>query len=107
MAKKSDWYFVILLSLLVYAPACGKSRLIETAKGNATQYGLARCECDKLQRQQPPGDITLCFDQMRQAQRYLTFNFEMGKFSEKQKTEVLAHGDKVYNDCMRNSATAP
>ncbi len=79
---------------------CRKGKLMETAKANATQYALARCECEKLQRQDPPGDITLCFDQMQQAKRYLSFNIEMGKFSEAEKAEVMAHGDKVYEDCM-------
>ncbi|MFO1479025.1 MAG: hypothetical protein U1F40_02360 [Turneriella sp.] len=94
----------LMLGLLFLLPlafsACRKGKLVETAKANAKQYGLARCECDKLQRKDPPGDITLCFDQMQQAKRYLSFNIEMGKFSAAEKAEVMAHGDKVYQDCM-------
>lgn len=93
-------YLPGLSVLLLFTFTCGKGKLIETAKANATQYGLARCECDKLQREDPPGDITLCFDQMQQAKRYLSFNIEMGKFSAAEKAEVMAHGDKVYQDCM-------
>ncbi|GAB4425886.1 MAG: hypothetical protein OHK0011_07270 [Turneriella sp.] len=93
-------WIIPCLSALLTVPACRKNTLIQTAKANATQYGLARCECDQLQRKDPPGDITLCFDQMQQARRYLTFNIEMGKFSAAEKAEVMAHGDKVYQDCM-------
>jgi hypothetical protein len=88
-----------LLTLLVLM-GCRKTKLIETAKANARQYGLARCDCDKLQRRDPPGDVTLCLEQMQQAKRYLTFNFEMGKFSEAEKAEVMAHADQVYQACM-------
>jgi hypothetical protein len=98
---KSPLHQAAFILLLLLVPTnCRKGKLMETAKANATQYGLARCECDKLQRQDPPGDMTLCFEQMRQAQRYLTFNFEMGKFSAAEKAEVLAYGDKVYENCM-------
>jgi len=98
---KSPLHQAAFILLLLLVPTnCRKGKLMETAKANATQYGLARCECDKLQRQDPPGDITLCFDQMQQAKRYLSFNMEMGKFSAAEKAEVMAHGDKVYQECM-------
>lgn len=93
---------VFLLSMLILI-ACRKGKLIETAKANAEQYALARCECDKLERQKPPGDITLCTEQMQQARRYLMFNFEMGKFSQKEQAEVNEHGEKVYRDCLAKS----
>lgn len=97
---------IVLLSLLVLATACRKDKLINTAKANAEQYGLARCECDKLQRQDPPGDITLCSEQMQQAKRYLSFNIEMGKLSAAEQAEVMAYGDKVYEDCMAAKSPA-
>lgn len=93
-----------LLSLLLFVPGCRPSKLLETAKANATQYGLARCECERPETRDVPKDQTLCTEQMQQAKRYLTFNFEMGKFSETEKAEVLAHGDKIYRDCLARQA---
>lgn len=95
-ALRARAYLLFALALV----ACRKGKLFETAKANAEQYGLARCECEKLQRQKPPGDITLCSEQMQQARRYLMFNFEMGKFSSKEQAEVTEYGEKVYRDCM-------
>lgn len=101
--RKSLTGTAIIALITITAISCRNSKLMTTAKENARQFGLARCECDKLQKKDPPGDMTLCFDQMQQARRYLTFNFEMGKFSESEKAEVMAFGDQVYNTCMAES----
>lgn len=92
--------------LLVIAGGCRKDKQMQTAKGNAAQFGLARCACDKELRKDPPGDITLCSEQMQQARRYLSINMEFGKFNQAQRDEIVKHSEDIYNGCM-NSPDQP
>lgn len=95
------WILGILGPLVFFALTCGENKAMAAAKANAVGYGLAHCECEKLNKKEPPGDTTLCRQQMAQALRYLNINFEMGKFSEAEKLAALKAGDEAYAKCMK------
>ena len=92
-------FFVLVISVVV--AACHSKKQLATAKANATGYGLARCECEKLSRQDPPGDLTKCTESMLQAQRYLKINLEFGKFSTAEQNEIQKSAEKAFEDCMK------
>lgn len=92
---------VVAVLLLVGASACQDKKQLAAAKGNAIAYAQARCECDKLSRKDPPGDLTLCTERMNLATRYLNINFELGKFSQKAREEVNRVGDQEYEKCIK------
>ena len=89
--------FIVLFSMT----GCRENKAIAAAHANAVGYGLARCECEKLSKKEPPGDTTLCGQQMAQAERYLRINFEMGKFSEADRRAVQKAGDDAYEKCIK------
>ena len=93
------WFgiFIVLFSVA----GCRENKAIAAARANAVGYGLARCECEKLSKKEPPGDITLCSQQMAQAERYLRINFEMGKLSEADRRVVQKAGDDAYEKCIK------
>lgn len=91
---------VIAVLLLMGASACQDKKQLAAAKGNAIAYAQARCECDKLSRKEPPGDLTQCTERMNLATRYLNINFELGKFSQTARDEVNKAGDEAYERCM-------
>lgn len=90
-------FFMVLFA----TTACRENKAIAAARANAVGYGLARCECDKLNKKEPPGDTTLCSQQMAQAERYLRINFEMGKLSETDRRAVQKAGDDAYEKCIK------
>ena len=93
---------LVMLSLLVLLlAACHEKKQLAAARANAIGYGLARCECEKLAKKDPPGDTTLCSQQMAQAERYLKINFEVGKFSETEKQAILKIGDDTLQKCLK------
>lgn len=96
-----QWLFSVLVAVALFAPACGESKAMAAARANAVGYGLAHCECEKLNKKEPPGDTTLCRQQMAQALRYLNINFEMGKFSETEKLATLKAGEDAFDKCMK------
>lgn len=91
----------ILLMLALAGVGCHENKATAAAHANAVGYGLARCECEKLSKKEPPGDTTLCGQQMAQAERYLRINFEMGKFSEADRRAVQKAGDDAYEKCIK------
>ncbi|MCX7632460.1 MAG: hypothetical protein N2Z22_03910 [Turneriella sp.] len=92
--------YVIIFCVALFSVGCRKSRIIATARENAKQYALARCECEKLARQGREAEQGPCLDEMQQARRFLMFNLEMGKVSEKEQNEIHAYGEKVYRECL-------
>lgn len=92
----------VAIFLVVFsASACHEKKQIAAARANAVGYALARCDCEKLRGKNPPGDLTLCTQQMMQATRYLKINFELGKFSDEEKRLVQLAGDDAFDKCMR------
>ena len=91
----------ILVLLFLAAVGCGEKKQIAAARANAVGFGLARCECEKLSKKEPPGDTKLCSQQMAQALRYLNINFEMGKFSEAEKQAMQKAADAAFEKCMQ------
>ena len=87
--------------LLACLAGCQENKAISAARANAVGYGLARCECEKLSRKEPPADMTLCTQQMAQALRYLNINFEMGKLSEAEKQAIRKAGDEAFERCIK------
>lgn len=90
-----------ILVLLFATASCRENKALAAARANAVGYGLARCDCDKLNKKEPPGDTTLCSQQMAQAERYLRINFEMGKLSEADRRAVQKAGDDAYEKCIK------
>lgn len=91
---------VVAVLLLAGASACHDRKQLVAAKKNAIAYAEARCECEKLGRKDPPGDLTQCTERMNLATRYLNINFELGKFSERARDEVNKAGDEAYERCL-------
>lgn len=83
--------------------ACQNKKQMQAAKDNAIAYATARCECEKLEAQTPPGDTQRCIERMALAQRYLNINYELGKFSDAARREVEAAGDAAYKTCSESA----
>lgn len=96
-----QWVFGVLGIFAFFAFGCHDKKRIEAARANAVGYGLAHCDCEKLGKKEPPGDTTLCRQQMAQALRYLNINFEMGKFSEAERLATLKAGEDAFDKCMK------
>lgn len=91
--------FFILLAL--FCLHCRDKKQLEAARGNALAHAAARCQCEKLQRQDPPGDTTRCSEDMARSLRYLNINFEFGKFSAETRQEIQKIGDEAFEKCMK------
>lgn len=74
---------------------------MEAARGNALAYAAARCHCQKLDWEKPPGDTRRCREVMARSNRYLNINFELGKFSEAERAEIQKIGEEAFEKCIR------
>lgn len=85
---------------ILLLPACRNKKQLATAKANAVNYGLARCECEKQQRKHPPGNTDDCTQAMAKATRYMNINFEFGNFNEAERADVHKAGNDAYDKCI-------
>lgn len=94
-------YILLSGGFLLFTLSCRNEKQLATAKANAVSYGLARCECEKEQRKEPPGDTRECTEAMARATRYLNINMEFGKFNAATKAEIEKAGNEAYEKCLQ------